>query len=396
MSELKIEKPTLIWQMPFESESAWPIAVTFVGSNRVAAANQDGQLFVWELPSAPAESKTLWPVRRLDGHTNGVTRLVATPDGTLISASLDHSIRLWDWNAAVSGQAEVVMDREARQAEFKKTRKEEVLKRPGVYVETQLATHILDGHKDWIQSLGLSHDGKRLISGDDSAQLIVWDIATRKPLKRWSGHQWNWIAAAALSPDGESAIVSEYRYKRDDFDIPAAGLKVWSVGDGTVKLDVLKVQFPKLRSDETTYEAAQMWRKFIANGLIAADGSPDGKLFALGQGGETDTGKIHLIKSDTGELARSISGHQSGVTDVRFSADGKHLLSSGRDTTIRICQVEDGKEVAVLGAPRGGQFKDWFSALALSPDQRLVAAADIAGSIQIWSLANDPDGATVK
>ena len=71
---------------------------------------------------------------------------------------------------------------------------------------------------------------------------------------------------------------------------------------------------------------------------------------------------------------------------MRFSADGEHLLSSGRDTTIRICQVEDGKEVAVLGAPRGGQFKDWFSALALSPDQRLVAAADIAGSIQVWSL----------
>lgn len=388
MPELKIEKPTLTWQMPFESESAWPMAVTFVGSNRVAAGNQDGQLFVWDLPSEPSESKTLWPVRRLDGHTNGVTRLVATPDGTLISASLDHTIRLWDLNAAPTDKAEVVVDSEARQAEFKKTRKDEVLKRPGVSVETQTATYTLEAHKDWIQSLGLSHDGKRLVSGDDSAEIIVWDLATRQPVKRWSGHKWNWIAAAALSADGESAIVSEYRYKRDDFDIPAAGLKLWSVADASVKLDVLKVQFPKLRSDETSYEAAQLWRKFMANGLIAADSSPDGKLFALGQGGETDTGKVHLIKSETGELVRSISGHLSGVTDVKFSADGKHLLSSGRDTTIRICQVEDGKEVVVLGAPRGGQFKDWFSALALSPDQRLVAAADIAGSIQVWTLAN--------
>ena len=387
MPELKIDKPTLIWQMPFESESAWPMAVTFVGSNHIAAGNQDGQLFVWELPSAPTESKTLWPLRRLDGHTNGVTRLVATPDGTLISASLDHTIRLWDLNATPSGKAEVVMDAEARQAELKKTRKDDVLKRPGVSVETQTAAHLLKGHKNWIQSLGLSHDGKRLISGDDSAEVIVWDLATRQPLKRWSGHKWNWIAAAALSPDGETAIVSEHRYKRDDFDIPAAGVKLWSVADGVVKFDVLKVQFPKLRSDETSYEAAQLWRKFIAGGLIAADCSPDGKLFALGQGGETDTGKVHLIKTETGELAQSISAHQYGVTDVRFSDDGKHLLSSGRDTTVRICQVEDGKEIAVLGAPRGGQFKDWFSALALSPDQRLVAAADIAGSIQVWSLA---------
>lgn len=386
MPELKIDKPTLLWQMPFESESAWPMAVTFVGSNRIVAGNQDGQLFVWELPLAPTESKALWPMRRLDGHTNGVTRLVATPDGTLISASLDHTIRIWDLNATPSGKAEVVMDAEARQTEFKKTRKDEVLKRPGVSVETQTAAHVLEGHKNWIQSLGLSHDGKRLISGDDSAEVIVWDLATRQPVQRWSGHKWNWIAAAALSPDGETAIVSEHRYKRDDFDIPAAGVKLWSVADGSVKHDVLKVQFPKLRSDETSYEAAQLWRKFIAGGLIAADCSPDGKLFALGQGGETDTGKVHLITTETGELARSISAHQYGVTDVRFSADGKHLLSSGRDTTVRICQVEDGKEVAVLGTPRGGQFKDWFSALALSPDQRFVAAADIAGSIQVWSL----------
>jgi WD40 repeat protein len=386
MPELKIDKPALAWQMPFESESAWPVAVTFVGPNRIAAGNQDGLLFVWDLPPTPAESKTLWPTRRLDGHTNGVTRLVATSDGLLVSASLDHTIRLWDLNAPPSGKAEAVMDIEARQTEFKKTRKEDALKRPGVSVETQTAAHVLEGHTNWIQSLGLSHDGKRLISGDDSAEVIVWDMATRQPVKRWSGHKWNWIAAAALSADGETAIVSEYRYKRDDFDIPAAGLKIWSVGDASLKLDVLKVQFPKLRSDDTSYEAAQMWRKFMANGLVAADGSPDGKLFALAQGGETETGKVHLIKTDTGELARSISGHLNGVTDVKFSADGKYLFSSGRDTTIRICQVEDGKEVAVLGAPRGGQFKDWFSALALSPDQRLVAAADIAGSVQVWSL----------
>jgi WD40 repeat protein len=389
MLELKINKPALITRLTFESESGWPMAVAFVGPQRVAAGNQDGQLFVWDLSSVTAETKTVSPVRRLDGHTNGITRLVTTPEGTLVSASLDRSIRLWDLNAPASGQAEVVMDIEARQAEFKKTKKDDVLKRPGVTVETQSASHVLEGHKDWIQSLGLSGDGKRLISGDDSSAVIVWDLSSRQPLKQWSGHAWNWIAAAALSPDGESAIVSEYRYKRDDFDIPAAGLRVWSVATGEVKTDVLQVQFPKLKPDDTSYGAAQVWRKFVAGGLIAADYSPDGKLIALGQGGETDTGKVHLIEAETGKLVRTISGHQYGVTDVKFSADGTLLLSSGRDTTIRICQVSDGKELAVLGSPRGGQFKDWISALAISPDGQLVAGADISGAVQIWRLATE-------
>jgi hypothetical protein len=54
---------------------------------------------------------------------------------------------------------------------------------------------------------------------------------------------------------------------------------------------------------------------------------------------------------------------------------------------VRVCRVADGKEVAVLGSPRGGQFKDWLSAIALSPDERLLAAADIAGLVHVWDVA---------
>jgi WD40 repeat protein len=131
-----------------------------------------------------------------------------------------------------------------------------------------------------------------------------------------------------------------------------------------------------------------MWRKFVANGLITTAFSPDGRLIAVGQGGETDTGKVHLLDAANGKLVRTVSGHLNGVTDVLFSADGKYLLSTGRDTCVRICQVADGKEVAVLGTPRGGQSKDWLSAAVLSPDQRWLAAADIAGLVQVWEFGS--------
>jgi WD40 repeat protein len=256
---------------------------------------------------------------------------------------------------------------------------------PGVSVRTRQASQVLTGHDDWIMSLGISRDGRRLISGDGAARVIVWDVAQRKEIARCKGHGWNWIVAAALSPDGQTAAVSEFRYKRDDFDIPAAALRLWNVADGTEKLDLLKAQFPKLKSEETSYGAAQVWRKFVADGLVAADFSPDSKLLAVGQGGETDTGRVHLIEVETGKLLRTISGHQYGVTDLRFSADGQHLLSTGRDTALRICRVQDGKEAAQLGKPRGGQFKDWLSALSISADGRYLAATDIAGLVHVWS-----------
>lgn len=374
------------------------MAVAFLGSDRrIAAGDRDGRLLVWDLPE-PADSppleqqqKTLGaapaPKQSLIGHTNGISRLATTPDGkSLISASFDRTIRIWDITAAPSGSVEVIVDHELRDALAKKSGKKADDETSATKVESLTSAHTLEGHKDWIDSLSLSSDGRCLLTGDQSSLVIAWDVAAHKERSRWSGHPWNWIVATALTADGETAVVSEYRYKRDDFDIPCPALKRFHVADGAEQLDLLKVQFPKLNPKENTYGSAQVWRKFVANGLIALDISPDGKLVAAAQGGETDNGQVHLLEMETGKLVRTISGHQSGATDVKFTADGKFVISAGRDTVIRICQVEDGKEVAQLGKPRGGQFKDWISAIALSPDQRTLAATDIGGWVHVWTF----------
>ena len=388
----------LLWQLRFEG--SWPTAVAFLGSGRkLAAGNEAGQIFVWDLPETPPEvaapegeqkskrpeAPTAPPARRLDGHTNGVTRLVATADGSeLISASYDRSLRIWPTGAAASGTAEVILDVDSRQARVKRGDKA-AADEPGITVETQTECHVLAGHADWVQALGLSGDGRRIISGDASSNVVVWERADRKELARWAGHPWNWIVAAALSSDGERALVSEYRYKRDDFDVPAPALKLWNVADRTERLDLLKVQFPKFNPLDHTYGGGQVWRKCVANGLASAEFSPDGKLLAVGQAGETDKGQVHLLETETGKLLRTISGHQYGVTDLRFTADGQHLLSVGRDTCLRICRVEDGQEIAQLNQPRGGQFKDWLTAVAISPDQQTLAATDMAGLVHVWA-----------
>lgn len=395
---MEINKPIHLWQLKFEGE--WPTSVAFLGNGRrLVAGNRAGQLIVWDLPETPPESagnekdKTppdCPPTRRLDGHTNGISHLRSTSDGKLlISASLDHTVQLWDVNAAPSGTAEFVGDAKDRERKARgkaPEEKEKILAAPGISVETVQAIQVLEGHRDWVGSLGISRDEKRLISGDVASLVIVWDLENRQEVSRWNGHPWNWAVAAALSPDGQTALVSEYRYKRDDFDIPTAALKLWNVTEGSEKLDILKVHLPKLDANSSTYSGAQEWRKFIKGGLIAADFSPDGKLVALGQGGETDTGQVHLFDIESGKLARTVSGHRYGVCDVKFSADSQYVLSSGRDTMIRICQVSDGKEVAVLGQERGGQFKDWLHAIAIAPDQKTVAAADIAGFVHVWQL----------
>jgi WD40 repeat protein len=394
-------KPKLRYQLTFEGSGAWPTSVAFLGSgHRLAAGNQLGQIFVWDLPEKPPGFKpdpkgsdrdrlapNVWPRRRLDGHTNEISRLVATPDGKyLASASYDRTVRVWPTEATPAGKADVVLDEEFRKREARRLGRKEILKQASAKVETQTACAILEGHTDWIYALGISGDGKRLISGDSASNVIVWELESSKPLAKWTGHSWNWIVAASLSPDGKSALVSEYRYKRDDFDVPAPALKLWDVAAAKETLDIMKVQFPKFNSQDRSYGGSQLWRKFVGNGLIASAIAPDGKLIAVLQGGETDTGKVHLLEAATGKLIRDMSGHMSGATDLLFTSDSKYVVSSGRDTTVRVCQVADGKEVAVLGSSRGGQFKDWFIAVAISPDERFFAAADIAGLVHVWEF----------
>lgn len=397
MPALNPKQAKLRYQLTFEG--SWPTSVAFLGpGRRLAAGNQLGHIVVWDLPENPPpfepdkkakdrQAPNVWPVRRLDGHQNEITRLLATPDGKfLVSSSLDRTVRLWPTDGPVAGQTELVLDADTRQREARRSGKKEPPAAPGLTLDTQTECHTLEGHRDWVYALGLSGDGNRIISGDATSETIVWDLAGRKQVAKWSGYPWNWVVSAALSPDGQTALVSEYSYKRDDFDIPAPALKLFDAATGAEKLDLLKTQFPKLDPTKRTYGSGQVWRKFVANGLITTAFSPDGKLVAVGQGGETDKGQVHLLDATTGKLVRTASGHQYGVTDVLFSADGKYLVSTGRDTCARVCQVSDGKEVATLGSPRGGQFKDWLSAVTLSADQKWLAAADISGLVQVWSF----------
>ncbi len=397
---MQINKPLHQWQLSFEGE--WATSVAFLDNNRIAAGNRAGDIYIWDLTKPATEqsetdkkAKTppnTPPLRRLVGHTNGITHLVSSSDGKmLISSSLDHTIRFWNPAAPKTGETEVVLDQTAREAQARyksKTEKAAILEAPGVKVETVAAEETLTQHTEWIQAMGLSADGSRLITGDDACLSIVWDVKTRKPVSQWHGYHRVWVRSAALSPDGQTAFTAEFSGGSSSFDRPAAQARFWNTNDGSLKLDLLKVWTPKVKDEDRidSYGYGRTWGEIMKRGLVCAAFAPDGKWLAVGQGGETDTGKIHLIDTTTGKITRTVSGHRYGACDVKFSADSKYVVSGGRDTMVRVCQVSDGKEACALGKSRGGQFKDWMHALAISPDQTRIAAADIAGLVHVWQV----------
>ena len=331
--------------------------VSFLGNNRVAAGNNLGQILIWDLPDKPGGT-TPGPILRLDGHTNVINRLVATADGRwLISASSDHTIRYWDLQAPAKQSATVVLNARAR--DKAKLRKRKVPPPVTVKVAVQEAAQVLKGHNDWVLGLSLTPDGKFLVSGDDKGEIIVWDRPNAKELRRWKVKGWAW--ALAIAPDAKALAVSERIHLVFDAG-RHTGLKVWDPRTGTLKLDLGKL--------------------FVKQMIAAAAFSPDGKTLAIVRGGEVDgqNGKVTLVDASSGKKLRELTpGHLNGATDVLFHPEGKYLFSCGRDTTVRVWNAADGKLVKELGKARGGQFKDWIHAVAVSPDGHWLAAADMAG-----------------
>jgi WD40 repeat protein len=360
-----LSKPTQAWNLVWDAD--WVSGVAFLGSHRrVAAGNNLGQILLWELPEKPG-GEAPKPVARLDGHTNVVSRLAATPDGkTLISASYDHTIRYWDIPQNLPDPSEPLV-LNARAIEDATRRKANGARVPPA-LEAKIAVlksaKTLTEHKEWIVGMELSRDGAAIISGDDGGHVLVWDRVAGSVRQRWRVK--GWAYAVALSPGGKQACATE-RFPLVFDSGRHAAVQLWDVAAAKVEKDLSAL--------------------FKGQHLGAAAYSPDGKLLALGRGGEVDgnNGKITLVDPVAGKVVRELApGHLNGLTDLAFHPDGKHIASSGRDTVVRVWEVATGKLVAEVGKGRGGQFKDWIGALAWSPDGAWLACGDMIGAVQIW------------
>jgi WD40 repeat protein len=198
-----------------------------------------------------------------------------------------------------------------------------------------------------------SRDGKFLITGGDDKSIRIWDVADGTLLDSLFWHD-SRIVGLAVSPDGRLfASCSQNNF----------------------------VQLGDLRGEKVKGTLRAAKAAVFHSVVFQADGT---RIF----GGEEDV--IQSWTMASGQLLRGepARGHIGGVGILAASNDGRLLVSTGWDGTVRLWEIADTltlKETIRL-APLSGLV--YGSSLA--SDGRHIATLNFNGTIYVLRLASRP------
>jgi WD40 repeat protein/tetratricopeptide (TPR) repeat protein len=108
--------------------------------------------------------------------------------------------------------------------------------------------------------------------------------------------------------------------------------------------------------------------------------SPDSKTLASA----SDDNSIKLWDVDTGKQLKTLNGHSSLVNSVVFSPDGKTLASASDDNSIKLWDVATDQQLKTLSG-----HSSWVNSVVFSPDGKTLASGGADNSIKFWDVATD-------
>lgn len=313
----------------------------------------------------------------LVAHADRVSAVAWLPDGRLVSASFDGTLKLWDVakqtvSQTLPGQGGLLfaVAADASGKWLAAGGKDGAVRLWSL--DALGSPKVVANHAKAVFRLAFSPDGKWLAScGEDDGRVLLVDVAQGKMVKQCSGedpddkNQRRSQFGLAFHPDGRllASCGADRMLRLFDLETTKEARRMAAV-DYTLF---------KEKDKKIDREVKQGASDFA---LYAVRFSPDGQRLAAGGLDKT----IRLWDAATGELRTTILHHAGFVQDIDFMGDGSRLLSSGQAGHVQIWNAADGKLIWAHKLPA------LCAATALAPDGSRVAAAGTNGTVYLLTL----------
>jgi WD40 repeat protein len=272
--------------------------------------------------------------------------------------------------------------------------------------------HKIGGHESRITAVAISPDGKFAFTAASDRQLHDWQAACIT-LRRWDARTGAELKVDTLvdtdhsfdlifSRDAKKLAFRRYQPlgRINDFQI-------WNTADGSLAHKVSNAAIPGkegiwpwkmafdfpgrhlaiifLNGSFELYDADKGTELRTFTGAVNTSCSPafspDGKTVAAwrpsgNRANQVEGGHIHIFETQSGK-ERSKIAFESGVSDLRYTPDGRILAISARDT-IHLWDIGKHKLLREIKAGSGP--------FAFSEDSKFLASGDRYGAVEVWRV----------
>jgi len=277
--------------------------------NIIAVSSVDQSIKLWDL----TEGKL---IRTLQGHTDNVTAVNFSPDGRRIaSASNDKRIIIWNTDNGNRLQS-------------------------------------YHAHQAAIRAISFNSQGTRILSSSADSTVKIWNTSdsSRVWVKTHENSAWSTLLSI-ISRDGRYAVSAYYSIQIREIEngnlfreinLPE---RVWCrslVFSNDGKRLITGTSDNKVIIWD--WEKNEQLQTFSDNEVssYAISICPEDKVIAFGSNNRI------ILQNIGNEQSRLISGHERNINAVRFTPNGKALVSTSLDGSIRVWDRENGREIVRL------------------------------------------------
>ena len=315
--------------------------------------------------SCADNKKPVEPYKILSGHKHKVNSVVFSQDGRyLISAGWDNTVRIWDM------------------ASFSTIK-------------------VLNGHTDNIWDCSISPDNRFIGSASLDNSFIIWDFESGNQLFRYKiepdsiinkgvipeldSNFPNSVYDIEFSPDNRFIAIASADHLVRIFDISSFELiKTLDLHNGWV-VEVKFSEDGKLLISGGYQSEIIIWEtvSFTPIQILKAEDSSNGSFLLAENNSQLLTPGDSIINTwdiEKGEIINSLRAPHA-LQGFKFIKDGKYMVSSAEDHTVRIWSIVSGDAIWTYNNP-----KPEIGGFAISPDGKYLAVATPESDILIWRI----------